>query len=111
MAAGGPDNVWVVEVADGDVDGWVDDVLGAEPEVDRDAEGFRVQWASPAAGDIAFGSTGPFTVRGDEVTIGDFPRHESQWASVDRLARRYEVRTPEGRLRLDFDRGTRSISE
>jgi hypothetical protein len=110
VAAGGPDNVWVVEVADRDVDRWVDDVLGSEPEVDRDPDGFRVRWASPASGDIAFGSTGPFTVAGDEVPIADFPRHESRWATVDRLARRYEVRTPEGRLALDFDRGTRSIS-
>jgi hypothetical protein len=110
VAAGGPDNVWVVEVADRDVDQWVDDVLGSEPEVDRDPDGFRVRWASPASGDIAFGSTGPFTVAGDEVPIADFPRHESRWATVDRLARRYEVRTPEGRLALDFDRGTRSIS-
>jgi hypothetical protein len=110
VAAGGPDNVWVVEVADRDVDRWVDDVLGSEPEVDRDPDGFRVRWASPASGDIAFGSTSPFTVAGDEVPIADFPRHESRWATVDRLARRYEVRTPEGRLALDFDRGTRSIS-
>jgi len=109
VASGGPDNVWVVEVADRDVDGWIDEVLASEPEVARDGEGFRVRWASPAAGDLSFGSTGPFTVAGDEVPVADFPRHESRWATVDRLARRYDVRTPDGRLTLDFERGTRSI--
>ena len=110
VAPGGPDNVWLVEVADRDVDRWVDEVLASEPEVERDDEGLRVRWASPASGEIAFGSTGPFTVDGEEVQIADFPRHESRWASVDRLARRYDVRTPEGRLTLDFERGTRAIS-
>jgi hypothetical protein len=112
VAEGGPDNVWVVEVADattGDVDGWVDAVLASEPAVERDDEGFRVRWASPAAGDVAFGSTGPFTVGDEEVPLADFPRHESRWASVDRLARRYDVRTPDGRLFLDFERGTRTV--
>jgi hypothetical protein len=98
-----------VEVADRDVDGWIDEVLASEPEVERDGEGVRMRWASPAAGDLSFGSTGPFTVAGDEVPVADFPRHESRWATVDRLARRYDVRTPDGRLTLDFERGTRSI--
>jgi hypothetical protein len=110
VAAGGPDNVWVVEVADRRVERWIDQVLDSEPEVERDDDGFRVRWASPTAGEIAFGSTGAFTVAGDEVALADFPRHESRWASVDRLARRYDVRTPDGRLTLDFDRGTRSVS-
>ena len=110
VAAGGPDNVWVVEVADRDVGRWADDVLASTPEVERDDEGFRVRWTSPAAGDIGFGSSGPFTVGGDEVAIADFPRHESQWATVDHQARRYEVRTPEGGLTLDFGRGTRAVS-
>jgi hypothetical protein len=112
VAEGGPDNVWVVEVADattGDVDGWVEAVLDSEPGVERDDEGFRVRWTSPAAGDVAFGSTGPFTVDDEEAPLADFPRHESRWASVDRLARRYDVRTPDGRLSLDFERGTRTV--
>jgi hypothetical protein len=112
VAEGGPDNVWVVEVADastGDVDAWVAAVLASEPAVERDGEGFVVRWTSPAAGDLRFGSTGPFTVGGEEVPLGDFPRHESRWARVDRLATRYDVRTPEGRLTLDFDRRTRTV--
>jgi hypothetical protein len=112
VAEGGPDNVWLVEVADrstGDVDAWVAAVLASEPAVERDDDGFVVRWTSPAAGDLRFGSTGPFTVGGEEVPLGDFPRHESQWATVDRLATRYDVRTPDGRLTLDFDRRTRAV--
>jgi hypothetical protein len=112
VAEGGPDNVWVVEVADrstGDVDAWAAAVVASEPAVERDDDGFVVRWTSPAAGDLRFGSTGPFTVGGEEVPLGDFPRHESQWATVDRLATRYDVRTPDGRLTLDFDRRTRAV--
>ena len=109
VASGGPDNVWVVEVADQDVDRWMADVVAAEPDVERDDDGFRVRWTSPAWGGVGFGSTGPFTVAGEEVALGDFPRHESRWATVDRLASRYEVRTPEADLILDFQRGTRSF--
>jgi hypothetical protein len=113
VAEGGPDNVWIVEVADGlggpggDLDAWAAAVTGATVAVERDDAGFRVRWASPSAGEVGFGSTGPLTVGGVEVALGDFPRHESAFATVDRLATTYDVDTGGARLSLDFDRRTR----
>jgi hypothetical protein len=114
VAPGGPDNVWIVEVGDADTassfDDFVAQVMAAEPDVARDDEGFTVAWTSPTSGDVAFGSTGPFTVDGEEQAIGEFPRHESKWGTIDRLATAYEVKSDGAALALDFDAATREVS-
>ena len=113
VAEGGPDNVWVVEVGEGPARAfreWLDEVTASPPKVARTADGFTVSWTSPSAGEITFGSTGPFTVDGKDQPLADFPRHESAFGTVDRLARRYRLRTDRAQLDLDFDRATRVIA-
>jgi hypothetical protein len=68
-----------------------------------------VDWTSPSAGALAFGSTGPFTVDGEERPLADFPRHESRFGTVERLAKRYVLESDGARLDLDFARMTRTI--
>jgi len=112
IAEGGPDNVWVVEVGertDGDFATWRDRITATEPAVERSNEGFTVRWTSPSSGDIAFGSTGDFTVKGKAQPLGDFPRHESRFGTVDRLSKTYAVKSDQARLQLDFATQTRSV--
>ncbi len=89
VAEGGPDNVWIVEVGSDD-DGSLDDFVAAltdtEPSVVRDDGGFIVSWTSPSVGIVDFSSTGPFVVDGVEQPLGDHPRHESPWGSVEHLS-------------------------
>jgi len=68
-----------------------------------------VRWTSPSSGDIAFGSTGDFTVKGKAQPLGDFPRHESRFGTVDRLSKTYAVKSDQARLQLDFATQTRSV--
>ena len=82
-------------------------MTASPPDVERDDDGFTVSWTSPSAGEISFGSTGPFTVDGEDQPLADFPRHESAFGTVDRLARRYRLRTDGARLDLDFEQATR----
>ena len=113
VAEGGPDNVWIVEVgeaADGSFDAWKASVTAGEPQVERTAAGFTVAWTSPSAGEVAFGSTGAFTVGGNEAQIADFPRHESKFGTVDHLATSYGFATPAATLDLDFARQTRTLA-
>jgi hypothetical protein len=112
VAEGGPDNVWVVEVgekSDGAFLPWKQRVTATEPAVERNERGFTVRWASPSSGDIGFGSTGDFTVKGQAQQIADFPRHASRFGTVDRLAKTYTVASDSARLQLDFDRRTRAV--
>lgn len=114
VAKGGPDNVWIVEVGDraesGTFDAFQAAITASAPTVERDEDGFTVDWTSPSAGAVAFGSSAPFTVAGKEQALGEFPRHESRWGTVDRLATRFSLEGDDGAaLRLDFDKPTRSL--
>lgn len=113
VAEGGPDNVWIVEVGDASVadsfDGFVAAITGSEPAVERDDAGFTVAWTSPTSGEVTFGSTAPFTVAGKEQPLGDFPRHESRWGTIDRLATTYSLRSDGGRMALDFAKRSRTV--
>lgn len=113
LATGGPDNVWIVEVGEGppdDFNEWQASVVATEPTVNRAPEGFTVQWTSPSSGPLGFGSTAPFTVGGREQPLTDFPRHESSFGTVDRLATRYRLGSRRARLDLDFDRHRRRVT-
>jgi hypothetical protein len=113
VAAGGADNVWIVEVGDASsadsFDAFTAAVTAAEPAVVRDEAGFTVAWTSPTSGEVTFGSTAPFRVGGEEQQIGDYPRHESQWGTVDRLATEVSLRSDAATLALDFDKASRKV--
>jgi hypothetical protein len=114
VAEGGADNVWIVEVGDPTVadsfDAFVAATTASAPRVTRDDAGFTVAWRSPSSGEVAFGSTGPFTVAGEEQPLGGFPRHESRWGTVDRLATRYRLRSDGASIDLDFRARTRTLA-
>lgn len=114
VAPGGADNVWIVEVGDATGSGSFDTFMTAckasEPAVTRDDAGFTVGWTSPSAGEVAFGSTAPFMVGGAEQALGDHPRHESKWATIEREATTYDVKGDTATLTLDFDRSTRAVA-
>jgi hypothetical protein len=113
VAEGGPDNVWIVEVGDSSTAASFDDfrsqVTAADPEVERSDAGFTVAWTSPTSGEIGFGSTGPFTVDGDEQQIDEFPRHESRWGTVQRLGTTFALESEQAKLVLDFESDARTI--
>lgn len=113
VAEGGPDNVWIVEVAteaDGSLEDFVAAVTASEPVVERSEDGFTVAWESPSSGAVAFGSEGPFTVAGDEVPLAEFPRHESPWGTTDRLDPTFTLEQDGSRLALDFAARTRGLA-
>lgn len=114
VAHGGPENVWIVECGTSEDDGTIDDFVAAltaaTPSVARDENGFTVEWTSPSAGSLGFGTHGPFTVGGTEQELGGFPRHESPWGRVERDSTSYAL-AAEGRTwRLDFAGRIRQVS-
>jgi hypothetical protein len=112
VAPGGADNVWIVEVGDtsgGSFAAFMAATTAHQPEVARDDAGFTVAWTSPSAGPVTFGSAGPFTVGGVDQQIADYPRHQSKWGKVDRLAMTVELTSDHAALVLDFDADRRVI--
>lgn len=113
VAEGGADNVWIVEVGDPSVaDSFADFVAGitaSEPSVERDEAGFTVGWTSPTSGAVTFGSTAAFVVDGEEQALGEFPRHESRWGTVERLEMAFSLRGDDVTWDLDFDDMSRAV--
>jgi hypothetical protein len=114
VAEGGPDNVWIVEVGDSttadSLEAFVADITASDPQVTRDDEGFEVTWTSPTSGEVRFGSTGAFTVDGEEQALDGFPRHESRWGTVDPFTTAFELKGEGSSLTLDFEQGTRQVT-
>ncbi|MBK9969532.1 MAG: hypothetical protein IPP16_01905 [Acidimicrobiaceae bacterium] len=114
IADGGPDNVWIVEVGndedDGDFETFVAAITANEPVVDRTADGFGVAWTSPSSGAVEFSTTGPFMVDGAEQPIGDHPRHEGPWGTIEHESMVHELTNDANSWALDFDAATRSVS-
>ncbi|MDZ7733183.1 MAG: hypothetical protein U5R31_08730 [Acidimicrobiia bacterium] len=67
-------------------------------------------WTSPTSGEVTFGSTGPLTVDGDERQITEFPRHESKWGTIERLATKFRLRSDAATFALDFDDPSRTVA-
>ena len=90
-------------------DDWKESILASQPTVDRSGDGFIVGYDSTSAGPLGFGSTAPFTVGGTEVSLADYPRHESAFGTVDHLDTTLEFATDSATLSLDFDARTRTV--
>lgn len=114
VAEGGPDNVWIVEVGsdatDGDLDAFMASLTAHDPEVTRADDGFTVSWPSPSSGTVEFSNTGAFVVDGNEQPIGDFPRHESPWGTIDHLVTSYRLEGKGSAWAVDADGWTRTVS-
>ena len=114
IADGGPDNVWLVEVGndedDGDLDAFIAAITATEPTVSQTAEGFEIAWTSPSSGAIEFSSSGAFVVAGEDQPIGDHPRHEGPWGTIEHESMVHELTNDANSWALDFDAATRSVS-
>lgn len=114
VAPGGPDNVWIVEVGDTTVassfDEFVAGVTASEPEVTETDDGFTVAWTSPTSGEVTFGSTDDFTVDGEAQELGEYPRHDSKWGTVDRLSTTFALAGDEATMDLDFEAWDRQVA-
>jgi hypothetical protein len=84
-------------------------ITASEPSVERDEAGFTVEWTSPTSGAVSFGSTAAFVVDGEEQALGEFPRHESKWGTVERLDMAFSLRGDDVTWDLDFDDMSRAV--
>jgi len=124
IAAGGADNVWIVEcgrAADwgGSFSDFREAIRSASVTVNPVTEGlsgsavppfFEVEYQSPSLGMVSFGWENPLVVAGEEIPIGDYLRYDNPWTQTEFLNKNLLLRDAETRHSLwqNFDRGTRS---
>jgi hypothetical protein len=120
VAAGGADNVWLVEVGRStdweSFDAFRTAVRDAMLEVTARASlpgglpgGFDVSYASPSQGMIRFGWDGPAEVDGQEVAVGNHPRFDNPWSQTEFGSPRTKIEIDGIGVDLDFEAGTRKL--
>jgi hypothetical protein len=117
VADGDARNVWICEV--GRAAEWpsfaafVDAVTRAPVAASLGTGGWTVEYTSPTAGVLRWGSSGPLTVDGSEVALRGFPRHRSRWGGVCLLSpwpgRVADAPAAPARLALDADTFAREV--
>ena len=75
------------------------------------AGNWEVQFASPSAGQLRFGTTGDLTVESVADRFDDLPRHRSAWGEVCHLQESLELVDPDTsrRLAIDFRTTAREV--
>jgi hypothetical protein len=119
-ADGGADNVWIAECgrrADwGSFDAFRNAVAAAtvtvvpRPPQAGYPQGFDVTYESPSQGTITFGWTGPLTVKGTEVPIAGYARHDNPWAQTTFNTRRATIERDGFRVEIDTEHAGRRVS-
>jgi hypothetical protein len=106
VASGGPDNTWIVQVADvSHFDSFAAfrTAVTASPVRCDDA----VSWVSPVEGAVEFSWSGPLRVRGEVVDLHPEARMHNPYVHIPFGGRHYDIRCGGERLVLDFDAWSR----
>jgi hypothetical protein len=118
VAEGGADNVWISEVGDaatwGSFDAFAAAVTAAPVSVtprpvggDGLPGGFDVAYGSPSSGELAFGTTGPFTAGGTEVALHREARFDNPFGTTEFGSTTVEIADAGASLTVDTAAGTR----
>lgn len=121
VAAGGADNVWIVECGSRSTSGSFAafrraiarssvQVTSRGPSSGGVSPGYDVVYNSPSQGRMAFGWEAPFTVRGRTTALGSFPRFDNPWAHAGFTDQTLNIRNGAYGVALDFAGRTRVVS-
>jgi hypothetical protein len=118
-ADGGADNVWIAECGQRvqweSFDHFRAAIMAAplavtpRPRQGAFAGGFDVTYESPSQGTMTFGWTGPLTVKGAEVAIADYARHDNPWAHTAFNTRTARIERDGFGVEIDTEHATRTV--
>jgi len=117
VADGGPNNVWISEVGDGDRWGSFDRFVRAVTSAPVNvtdlgttagvSKGFDVSYASPTEGQMAVSWTGPLKVRGTDVRVHRDDRYDNRFGRTPADSAKVAIRSGDVSLSLDLVHGRR----
>jgi hypothetical protein len=119
-ADGGADNVWIAEC--GRKSDWQSfegfrAAVGAaavevtaRPRISGNPGGFDVVYESPSLGRVTFAWEAPLMVKGVEVPIDNYPRHDNPWAQTPYNSRQSSIAADGYSVHLDVERPLRQVT-
>jgi hypothetical protein len=120
VAAGGADNVWIVECASRSTAGSFASfrrliqacpvqVTTRGPSSNGISPGYDVVYDSPSQGRMTFGWEAPFTVRSRPISLGSFSRYDNPWVRTAFTSQTVDIRRGPYGVTLDFAGKTRTV--
>ena len=119
VAAGGPDNLWLVELGDAESAGSFGDFIASIAAADIDVAATpntvvgdirSVSYNSPSQGLVEFSWTGDLRIAGQVIALSDYPRLQNPFVEVGFDETRYDIAHGDERLVLDFVTGLREFT-
>lgn len=111
MIALGRRNVWIAHLGRQTVDGAFQDFIAAVSTAPLDIRGLNVAYQAPGVGQLEFGWDGPLTIDDEEVSLRSYPRWDNPYSHTDFGSSRIRIQFDGKLLELDFDQGTRQITD
>ena len=109
IIASGPENIWICEMGSKkqwrEFSSFVDAVNSSEVSCGD----LIVNYESPSVGLLQFGWSEPLLVKGEEISLGDYPRFDNPFCQNEFTSKEILIEYKGRKLSLDFENGTRSI--
>ncbi len=111
LIATGKDNIWICELGSqaetGSFEKFIKTICAAPLTFKRSS----VEYHSPSQGNLRFSWNGPFYQNGHPHDMQNFPRYDNVYTWAAFPANQVHILHKEEWLRLDWDKGTRQLSE
>jgi hypothetical protein len=102
LVASGTENIWICEM--GSKDDWKDfsGFISAITSNEVNCEGLNVSYKSPSQGEIKFGWSEPFRVKGKTVLVKDYLRFDNPYSKNTFASEKLVIKNKNNKLILDF---------
>jgi hypothetical protein len=107
----GRKNVWICQLGRQSVDGTFDEFIDRVSSASLIISGLDVTYQAPGVGEIELGWEGPLRVDGEEVALDGYPRWDNPYTQAAFGVPVYRIDYDGLSLDLDFERGTRVVTE
>lgn len=115
MVSSGRKNAYIVELGSveefGTFENFTSQILASKVNIKPLAVGYSVAYESPTQGLVKVQWNGPMEVKGNQVDLGPYKRHDNKYCSQEFNSLTAKIEFNDQILELNFEEGTRTFSE
>ena len=103
--APGHANVWAIELGSKTQNGSFEAFCARFEQAKIVGNTLGFVYNSPSQGEMKFGWTGPLTVNGEKIALGDYPRYDNPYCQAEFNSRVLDIQCGDRRVILDAENG------